>query len=68
MIVIKKTIVDKNVLSNQFSCDLFACKGACCVEGDGGAPLEEKEINEIKDSFNTQKEKPKRDSNKRIEN
>ena len=51
MIVIKKTIVDKDIISNQFSCDLFACKGACCVEGDGGAPLEEKEINEIKDSF-----------------
>ena len=26
-------------------------KEACCVEGDGGAPLEEKEVKEIKDSF-----------------
>ena len=51
MIVIKKIIVEKDIISNQFSCDLFACKGACCVEGDGGAPLEKKEIKEIKDSF-----------------
>ena len=48
MIVIKKTIVEKEIISNHFSCNLFACKGACCVEGNGGAPLEEKEINEIK--------------------
>jgi hypothetical protein len=31
-------------------CDLNACKGACCIEGDAGAPLleeEEKILNEI---------------------
>ncbi|MEQ8910459.1 MAG: DUF3109 family protein [Vicingaceae bacterium] len=45
--------VDDVLLSNQlfeehFSCDLTACKGACCVEGDAGAPLEEGEIPKIK--------------------
>lgn len=28
----------------MFACDLHACKGACCVEGDYGAPLEADEM------------------------
>ena len=30
-----------------FICDLSKCKGACCVEGDSGAPLEKDELNTI---------------------
>lgn len=33
----------------QFVCDLAACHGACCVEGDAGAPLEEREISVLED-------------------
>ncbi|MBX2845770.1 MAG: DUF3109 family protein [Saprospiraceae bacterium] len=40
MIVIDDKIVSADVLSKQFVCDLQRCKGACCVQGDGGAPLE----------------------------
>ena len=32
-------IVSGQVLSECFCCDLSACKGICCVEGDSGAPL-----------------------------
>ena len=28
-----------DVFEKQFVCDLNACKGACCIEGDAGAPL-----------------------------
>ncbi len=28
-------------------CNLSKCKGACCVEGDAGAPLEEEELGTI---------------------
>ncbi len=39
MIEIGRTIVSLDVLEEHFLCDLQRCKGACCVEGDSGAPL-----------------------------
>ena len=56
MIVIRDTIVSEDVVDIKFCCNLAACKGACCVEGDGGAPLEEEEISELIDCY--QKVKP----------
>lgn len=32
-------ILTSEILTECFCCDLDACKGACCVEGDSGAPL-----------------------------
>lgn len=49
MISIGKTIVSEEVIKKQFSCDLKACYGECCVQGDSGAPLEEDEIGIIED-------------------
>lgn len=43
MIEIGKSIVSLDVFKRKFVCDLAACKGACCVHGDSGAPLEEDE-------------------------
>lgn len=40
MILIEDIIISDEVLEKNFICNLKACKGACCVEGDGGAPLE----------------------------
>ncbi|OYT15230.1 MAG: hypothetical protein B7C24_14155 [Bacteroidetes bacterium 4572_77] len=51
MISIGKTIVSEEVIKKQFSCDLGACKGECCVQGDSGAPLEEEEIGIIEDAL-----------------
>lgn len=39
MIEIGKTIISMDVLESKFCCDLDHCKGACCVDGDSGAPL-----------------------------
>ena len=46
MIQVEDKIISLDVFEKQFVCDLNACKGACCVEGDSGAPLldEEAEI------------------------
>ncbi len=44
MIAIGNTLVSEDVIEKQFVCDLNACKGACCVKGDYGAPLEEEEL------------------------
>jgi len=43
MLQIDKTLISDNLIDIQFACDLKACKGACCIEGDSGAPLEENE-------------------------
>lgn len=39
MFQLGKTIVSEVILENEFVCNLSACKGACCVDGDAGAPL-----------------------------
>ena len=49
MLQIEDTILSFDVLDEQFVCDLAACKGACCVEGDAGAPLTESEINSLEE-------------------
>lgn len=48
MIEIGKTLVSLDVFEKKFVCDLSACKGACCVKGDAGAPVESAEEEEIR--------------------
>ncbi|WP_372776254.1 DUF3109 family protein [Mangrovibacterium sp.] len=43
MLEIGKTIVSFDVIEEHFLCDLLKCKGACCVEGESGAPLTKEE-------------------------
>lgn len=49
MIIINSILVDQEILTEKFVCDLQKCKGACCVEGDAGAPLEIDELSIIDD-------------------
>lgn len=49
MLAIQKTLVSLDLLEKYFVCDLSACKGACCVKGDAGAPLTDEEINLLED-------------------
>ncbi|MCB0379727.1 MAG: DUF3109 family protein [Flavobacteriales bacterium] len=51
MIQIQDTIVSELLLDKKFVCNLNACKGACCIEGDAGAPLEENELEELENVF-----------------
>ncbi|NEQ48712.1 MAG: DUF3109 family protein [Leptolyngbya sp. SIO3F4] len=44
MIEVGRALIHPDLLQEKFVCDLAACKGACCVEGDAGAPLEEEEL------------------------
>lgn len=44
MLVIDDKLISDEVLNEQFVCNLSACKGDCCVKGDGGAPLEIAEL------------------------
>ena len=44
MILIDNTCISDDIEDQLFVCNLDKCKGACCVEGDSGAPLEEDEL------------------------
>lgn len=51
MIQIDDTIISMDCLSEKFCCDLEACKGACCIEGDAGAPVELDEVAELEEAL-----------------
>ena len=53
MLQIRDTLVSLDLVERYFCCDLDACLGACCIEGDAGAPVTEEEsrrIEEVVDS------------------
>ena len=51
MFQLGKTIVSESILKNEFVCNLSACKGACCVDGDAGAPLTQDEVQILADIY-----------------
>ena len=51
MLIIQEVLVSDAVVEEQFICNLSACKGACCVEGDSGAPLEQEELQILEDIY-----------------
>ncbi len=51
MLVIQDVLISDDVISEQFVCNLEACKGACCWEGDFGAPLETAELHILEQIF-----------------
>ena len=55
MFQLGKTLVSETLFGQAFTCDLTACKGACCVEGEAGAPLETSEISQLKEHLTTLK-------------
>jgi len=44
IVEIDNKLISTEIFDRKFVCDLNACKGACCVEGDAGAPLTQDEI------------------------
>jgi len=51
MIAIDNVLLSDQIINDQFVCDLSSCKGACCVDGDAGAPLDKKELKKIDEVF-----------------
>lgn len=48
MFQIQDTLVSLDLAEEFFCCDLDACKGECCIEGDAGAPVTDAECREIR--------------------
>lgn len=40
-------LISPDILTEYFCCDLDACGGACCIEGDAGAPITLDEVGEL---------------------
>ena len=55
MIEIDDKIVSADLLRECFACDIAACKGICCVEGNAGAPLEAEEVDILEREYEAYK-------------
>ena len=51
MIQIDNVVVSLDVLREKFLCDIKACHGQCCIEGDAGAPLELDEVAALEEAL-----------------
>ena len=51
MFQLGKTIVSEDIIKKDFVCNLSACKGACCIDGDAGAPLDKDEVEILKEIY-----------------
>ncbi len=51
MLQIGKTLVSEDLLDRDFVCNISQCKGACCVQGEAGAPLEKEELQILEDNY-----------------
>ena len=45
------TLISEDLLEEFFVCHIEKCKGACCVEGDLGAPLEAEELRILEEVY-----------------
>ena len=53
IIQIGDVLLSSDILTEEFCCDLSVCRGACCVEGDAGAPVTLDEVAALEDSLDT---------------
>jgi hypothetical protein len=67
MILVDNAVISDDIKEQFFVCDLNACKGACCVEGDLGAPLEESELKELEEAYEAVKPYLSEEGRKAIE-
>jgi len=51
LLVHQHTLISEDILEKEFVCNISQCKGACCSEGDYGAPLAADEIGKINDNL-----------------
>ena len=49
MVQIDDVVVSLDLFREKFLCDLSACRGECCIEGDAGAPVELDEVAELEE-------------------
>ena len=56
MLIIDEILISQEIFTEKFICDLKKCKGACCIEGDSGAPVEPQELEILEKEFDNYKD------------
>ena len=56
MIRVHDVILSEDIATAKFACNVSRCKGACCVVGDAGAPVDKEEIPVLRKAFKKLKE------------
>lgn len=51
MLIVQDKLISEEIIEEEFLCNLSACKGACCWEGDFGAPLEKEELDFLEKAY-----------------
>jgi hypothetical protein len=51
MFQLGSAIVSEDILEKEFVCNLNACKGSCCVEGEAGAPVSKEETRILREIY-----------------
>ncbi|MCQ2283874.1 MAG: DUF3109 family protein [Bacteroidales bacterium] len=51
MLIVGDVLVSDELIDKCFCCDLSLCKGACCVEGDSGAPVAPEEVADLDENY-----------------
>lgn len=51
MLIVDDVLVSDELVDKCFCCDLSSCKGACCVDGDSGAPVSPEEVSELEENY-----------------
>ena len=51
LVQIEDIILSTELFERKFVCDLNACKGACCIQGDSGAPLTVEEVDKLEEIY-----------------
>ncbi|RIJ50227.1 DUF3109 family protein [Maribellus luteus] len=51
MIEVGRALLSDDIIEEHFLCDVLKCKGACCIEGDSGAPLTDEEAIQIEKDY-----------------
>ena len=53
MVQVDDVILSTDCFTECFCCDLAACRGACCIEGEAGAPVTPEEVMHLEDVLDT---------------
>lgn len=67
MFRVNDVILSEDIATAKFACDVTRCKGACCVVGDAGAPIEKEEMPAIRKAFHLLKDELSSEARKTVE-
>lgn len=68
MFRVHDVILSEDIATTKFACNVSRCKGACCVVGDAGAPVDKEEIPVLRKAFRQLKGRLDEEAVKRVSN